>query len=256
MIAVEPCPHPEIEAFLAHDPRTHVFPLYVCAARPEGRSLAAVQGDRIVGAVVAGRAFGLPHVASGWLFAEHAEAALALVRALDERGRLDGLQLPWEGAGALLHGIPGFRATLDVYLTRPPGPPPEVRPTGRLVQVDERAVRTLDMPPEIRAAVGDLRDLPAGAELWGLEQRGRLVALADTLVRYGDVVTVQQVFTAPSERRQGHSRSLLGQLLALPFARRDTLTWLASAENQASIALASGLGFGEPVHLACVARAG
>jgi len=247
-------PHPDLATWLARDPVRNLFPRYVCQARPEGRSLAVIEDGRIRGAVVGGREFKIPFVQSDWLVADTAEAARALLADLAARDRLDGAQLAWEGATELIAEHPGYQVIPDVYLTRLAGPHPEIQPHGTLVQIDARAVATHTMALEIRAAIGNLATLPPDASLWGLAVAGRLVTLADTLVRCGDIASVQQVFCAYGARRQGHTRALLTWLLAHPSVAGMTLTWLANAENTASIRLARGLGFGDDLALACVER--
>ena len=121
-----------------------------------------------------------------------------------------------------------------------------------MVRLDDARVSSAQMHPEIRRAVGDPRDLGPEPPAWGWWVEGQIVALADTMVRWGQVASVQQVFTAPDLRRQGHSAALISAMMASPAVQGLTLTWLASAANTPSIRLAERLGFVDPQELAFV----
>jgi len=251
---LKPRPHPEIEQVLAQDPRRNVFALHVCRERPLASSPAWVVDGEIRGALVRGREHGIGPVQSAWLWAEDAEGAAALLRCALETGRLDGLQLPLRYASLVPELCPGFCVSEDVYLTRPPGPPPTVEGPGDLVPIEPAALAGLAVPEDLRRSFGPLDKLPPG-RFWGLAVDGGLVTLADGIVHWGQVVTIQQVYCLPSARRRGHTTRLLALALGRPALAGRTATWLASAQNTASIALARAVGFGDPETLGCVERA-
>jgi ribosomal protein S18 acetylase RimI-like enzyme len=254
MHAVELLPHPEIEQVLAQDPRRNVFALHVCRERPLAASPAFAVDGEIRGALVRGSEHGIGPVQSAWLWAEDADGAEALLACARQTDRLEGLQLPLAYAPLVPELCPDFRVSEDVYLTRPPGPAPVVDGPGELVPIEPAALVGLTVPDDLRRSFGPLTDLPPG-RFWGLAVDGGLVALADGIVHYGDVVTIQQVYCLPSARRRGHTTRLLALALAQPTVAGRTATWLASAQNTASIALARAVGFGATEKLGVVERA-
>jgi ribosomal protein S18 acetylase RimI-like enzyme len=245
-------PHTEIESFLAEDPLTNLFPLYVCAQRPDGSSPAVIEGGRMRGAVVTGALFGINPAGAAWLAADGLEAAEALLAYTAAHGRPRGLQLAWELTPAA-KACPGYRVSRDLYLARNTGTVADApAPHGTFVHIDAQSLAGLAVPPDVGASIGNLATLPSDAPFWGLAVSGRVVAICETMVRYGSVVTVQQVYTATDERRQNHARSLITQLLGHPAVAGTTLTWLVEEKNRPSVALAQGLGFVEQRQLGCL----
>jgi hypothetical protein len=124
--------------------------------------------------------------------------------------------LAWELTPAA-KACPGYRVSRDLYLARNTGTVADApAPHGTFVHIDAQSLAGLAVPPDVGASIGNLATLPSDAPFWGLAVSGRVVAICETMVRYGSVVTVQQVYTATDERRQNHARSLITQLLGHP----------------------------------------
>ena len=237
-------PHAEIGSYLMLDVCKNLFPLFVCQERLDKNSLAFVEGGTVRGAVVVGADFGVFTAWNPWLVADDAAVATALLSRLHARSRTAGLQLAWQYGPVAIQVCPGLPLTRDLYLRRAAG---EISATPRhtAVRVNNEVLTQVEVPAELRRAIGDLSDFPTGAPFWGLIVDGRLTSIAETLVRVGDCVSIQQVYTVEDARQQGHAKELIGWILGRPELAGATVTWLASAANVASVELARSLGFAD-----------
>jgi GNAT superfamily N-acetyltransferase len=252
-VTVDMVDHARLVAYLAAAPVAQLFPLYVCAQRPDGRSYAALRDGCVRGVLVRGASFDVIPVWAAWLVADDEASAAALLERAREEGWCDGLQLPWGYRSLAESACPGFACSEDVYLVREAAPMPGAPSKGALLALDESTLAGLQVPKDVRDSLGSLDDFPPGSPFWGLVVDGRLVAVAETIVRVGQVVTIQLVYTAGEARGQGFGTALIAAVLAHPGLAGCTVTWLASADNEPSIRLAKGVGFIPHLAFGCLA---
>jgi ribosomal protein S18 acetylase RimI-like enzyme len=243
--------HGEIEAWLAADVCSNLFPLYVCRMRPEAVCVVAVSSRRVRACLIAGARLGLAPAGRAWLIADDETAADCLFAAAVDEGLMDGLQLPWRFRG-LAHRLSNVEVAKDLYLVRPEGCAVAGETPGALLAITAAVEQGAIVSAELKPLIGDLQTLPEGFEMWAWVDCGRVVALADTIVRYEQVMSIQQVYTVSDARRRGYARAMVARILRLRENEAVQSIWLVAAGNTPSIRLAEELGFRAHSELGCV----
>ena len=233
----------EIERYLAGSSCRNLFPLFVCRERPDHSSLAFVESGKVRGTVVAGADSGVFTVSNPWLVADDATVARALLLQFGEKSSVNGLQFAWEYRLIAAQLFADMNLSRDLYLSRPAGAGSTCATKNRFVRINDRVLDRVDVPDELRRAIGDLSDFPVDAPFWGLIVDNRLSAIAETMLRVQNCVSIQQVYTIEGVRRQGLARELISCILRDPSLAGATVTWLGSAANIPSINLAERLDF-------------
>lgn len=254
-------------AFLERAPVRNLFPLYICAARPEAEGLAVLENGAVVGCLVAGHPFGLFAARSGWLIAASPEAqALLMARGGPSLWQV-GIQCERALAQTWQPRESGLEVSLDLLLARAPSSEHAARTISgtatfpqsperdeQVLQLDCRNLTRLPPVKELRSLLGPPSDFPVESPLFGLWREGQIVAVAETLVRYGTCLSIQQVYTLPAFRKSGASRTLLSAIVDAASRDGMTCTYLVDSTNEASVRLALSLGFEVVWELACIGR--
>lgn len=242
--------------FLECDPIRNVFPLFVCSSHPEGLALAAVQGETLVGCLVSGDPFRMFSARSGWLVAATPEVAECLMEAAGPDLWRVGIQCERAIASQWAKRLPGCTVTHDLYMAISPHAAEFTADSvnGQVLRLDSSNLDRMPLAGDIRQVLGNPLDYPAGAPLYGLWRRGEIVAVAETFVRYGQVLSIQQVYTASAHRGRGAARALVGAITRSAGKNGFTSTYLVEETNGASVRLARGLGFEVVWELACIVR--
>jgi len=245
---VAPVPNRDVLRYFARDAVQNLFPCYICEQRPDGSAIAAFRDHGICGAIASGRDVGLFAASNAWLAADDEEVATCLLRELPDRWR-SGLEFPLRYERALADAMPNAAISKDLHLTRE-GAAEHEGGAGELVPIRTDALDWVQLPKDLAAWIGPVGELPRG--FFGLAVDGTLVSLAESFVRYRDCASIQQVFAMARARQKGYARSLVSKLMQAETPAIAHWTWLAAAANQASIALASRLGFRPAYQLGCI----
>lgn len=251
--------------FLERDPVRNLFPLYICAARPSAEGLAVLEEGAVVGCLVAGQPFGLFSAQAGWLIASTPAAEETLMRMAGPSLWPIGIQCERPVAKRWLLRAPELSMSLDLLLARMPSADHASRTTlgttpfpqsperdEQVLQLDCRNLTRLPPVKELRALLGPASDFPVESPLYGLWREGQIVAVAETLVRYGTCLSIQQVYTLPAFRKSGAARTLLSAMVDTASRDGMTCTYLVDSTNEASVRLARSLGFEVVWELACL----
>lgn len=243
---------------LSRDPVRYVFPLFVCGAVPDGMASVVVSGDSLVGCIVSGNPFGVFTARSGWLVASSPTVADVLLEAADSALWRVGIQCERSLAARWAERVPGLSVSHDLFLAISPQAAaaiPELDKT-HVVQLDRRNLGTVTLAEDIRQMLGSPLDYPDGFPLFGLMCEGQIVAVAETFVRHSQVLSIQQVYTAPAHRGRGAARTLIGHIARAAGQNGYTSTYLVEETNHASVRLALSLGFEVVWELACICQDG
>jgi len=231
-----------VEAFLATDAVSNVFPLYVARAAPAAPALVAARGARICGTVVSGVASGVRVVPASWLVAETAGAARALFEDLARRAAPPELSFRLAFALSFRSVFPKLALSRDAFHVLAREPVVSSDPSFRCALVTSRSIRDYRLSDDLRAVVGSPATIPSEG-FFGLLEGDVLVATADSIVDIGGVATIQQVYTTPSRRGRGLATRLVGEVARRLHFAGKRVTYLASEDNLASMRVAERCGF-------------
>lgn len=250
--------------FLERDPVRNIFPLFVCASRPQGKGLAVLEDGAVLGCLVSGHPFGLFAARSGWLVASAPEVEeLLMEQGGPELWRV-GVQCERGLATRWGRRMPELTVSLDLLLARAPSAavvhphasPREAtdtfEPDAQVLQLDCSNLSAMPLTRDIRELLGRPSDFPVGSPLFGLWREGQIVAVAEALVRYHNGISIQQVYTSPTFRGRGAARTLVAAIVRAASLEGLTCTYLVEASNEASVRLALSLGFEVVWELACI----
>jgi len=221
-----------------------LFPTYVCQQQPQATSWAAFEGDRMVGAVVGGRAVAIYAVPSYWLFADGTKAALALARRLrDELAPAEvELNYPLALDDGMREAFPAGRASIDVYygLSRRDFRPQPLRHrvSSSMNARCEQWLSPRSSTASSAPSTSFTRDRLLRAFVRRSRARARRVHRPERRSR-----TIQQLYTLRAERGKGLIGELASHICQLLIARGKLCTYLVSEDNHASIRVAEKLGF-------------
>src|SRR5688572_26677341 len=209
-----------VEAYLAADAVTNLFPLWIARQAPIALAIAAVQErddapGGISGALVFGSATETPFVPGVWVVADTKDAARALFRALAETIHVaHGTDVSFVEShlGAFHEVFPHATPTFDAYCVLR-GAAADRRPAEfaheLVVDVaDPEVWPRFSVPEDVASVIGDPSTLPPHG-LYGLVVAGTLVAIADTFVNVESVATIQQVYATRDARNRGYASCLV-----------------------------------------------
>jgi GNAT superfamily N-acetyltransferase len=216
-----------------------VFARWVVQEKPNAHSIGAFLGNDLVGAAIPGPSIGLPQASSCWVFTERSDVFTSLFGELLE-DRVGPVNFPLRH----LESVPtGLEVTIDnYYAISSPGAKAWID-TAEVEWLSPKRLRRVTIPDEMDYLIGCIDEIPDDFPYCGIVRDNTVVALAEAVVRDSEVATIQQVFTIAACRGQGLGRAVVEFLARTLIDQRITPTYLASADNEESNALARTVGF-------------
>ena len=237
------------------DPLLDLFPRFICARRPRSKALLARDGrGRPIACLVRGKGVGLPGIWSDWIVAHSPEAALALFeRWVDGDPEAGALSIIGVAPDLLLEHLPSqWSMSTDRLMTHEdPGAPVTTLPGVTVSRLTPEIFEKSSLPREFEGLVLE-SDLEEGMFFVAAVEQGQIRALADASVSTAKAATIQQVSTMSAHRKRGLGFAVTAHLRDLLLGRGKGLSWIASDDNAASLALATKLGFRHRCGLAFV----
>lgn len=238
----------ELLEFFNDDKIKNVFPLYILDQHPLKESLSIEAPNDSIAAAVNGLMYGNFEVFSYWLKAPNEKGLKdLLIKLANDKGsdsdKYINCDIRFRG---LLEGLdPALISELDtdLHFMKKPGSVLQEDLRYQLIPLDVESLPKLDLSQEIKAQIGSFNDFPVGSRFWGLLDGGEVVALADGLVNYDDIVSISQVYTLKSKRGQGLGKEVVSRVTNLFNSKNCTVTYLVSQSNTHSVNLVKGLGF-------------
>ena len=235
-----------LTSFLSSFGQHSIFAGWLCKVAPGELGLYLEERGRIRGCAVVGLPYGFFQVPGYWLFAEDRKSEEQLLNYLAEFAPGYSVSLGYSPKNPITK-YNHYNQTFDLHFTLAEAKIPSGR--HELKHLFDGTLQQTTLSDEIKSQIGSFADFTPDSQLFGLEQKGEIVAIAESGVRTESYATIGQVYTIEKVRGKGLGKEIVSRLATAILAEGLTPTYLVSESNLPSIALAKAVGFSSPDRL-------